>query len=312
MKLGIIDLGTNTFNLLIVEYLENANFRTIYNTKSIVMLGKEGINEGYISKTAFDRAFGALRKFREYLNFYHCDKIIAFGTSAIRSASNANDFIEKVENELQIQIQPISGDQEAQYIYHGVKHSVRFTDENYLILDIGGGSNEFIIANKDKLLWKHSFPLGGARLLDKFSPEDPISNKTIEKIHKYLESELELLKNALKQYPVTKLVGASGAFDSFTNIISFSKTNKPLSEGNSTTHLSLPDFKKLYQKITFLNRSQRLLVVGLDEFRVDSIVIALIFTNFSINLSNINEILHSTYSLKEGVAVVNGLTYSDK
>lgn len=305
MKLGVIDLGTNTFNILIAEIIENKPFKSLLSTESAVMLGKDGIIEGSISENAFERAFDILQYYKQLIDEFKCDKVIAFGTSAIRSANNANDFIDKIASELDINIETISGEQEAEYIYRGVNQSINFTNENYLILDIGGGSNEFIIANKDNLLWKHSFPLGVARLLEKFSPENPISEQTIEAIYKYLSIELKLLSEILQKYNVTKLVGSSGAFNSYANIIHHKKTNLPLSKAATNTHISLNEFNSLYEIIVNTTRENRLLISGLDDIRVDTIVMAIIFTNFTIKLSKVNEILHSAYSLKEGVATIN-------
>ena len=304
MKHGIIDLGTNTFNILIVEHFKDGSFDILLNIESPVMLGKEGINDGYISDKAFARAFNTLNDFKQSIDYYNCDRIIAFGTSAIRSASNADEFINKVDTELNIKIKSISGDQEAEYIYHGIKQSIDFTDENYLILDIGGGSNEFIIANSKELLWKHSFPLGVARLLERFKPSDPISELTINSINHYLSSELKILQEILTKYSVSKLIGASGAFDSFANILHYKKTGSALPKTTISSHISLNIFTSLYEEIINTTEKDRRLILGLGNIRIDSIVMAIIFTNFTIKLSNIDEIIHSSYSLKEGVAAI--------
>ena len=106
--------------------------------------------------------YTVLRGFRQLINEFKCEKTVAFGTSAIRSATNSGPFINKVSEELNIQIETISGQQEAEYIYQGVSQAIQFTDDSFLIMDIGGGSIEFIIANKDIVLWKQSLQLGGA------------------------------------------------------------------------------------------------------------------------------------------------------
>ncbi len=302
MKIGIIDLGTNTFNLLIVDAQKNKPFQTLISTKGAVMLGSDGLDKGYISDAALDRAFGVLSDFRAQIDQHACTKVFAFGTSALRSAKNAAQFIEKISAELDIQIKLISGDQEAEFIYFGVKEVITFTDENYLILDIGGGSNEFIIANRNELLWKHSFALGGARLLEKFKPANPITEKQIGLINEYLDSELFLLKEALKKYPVTKLVGASGAFDTYADVLSCKKTGLPQPKSEFISHISLSEFDTIYNLIVKSSREERLKIPGLESVRVETIVMAAIFTKFSLTLSGVNEVLQATYSLKEGVA----------
>jgi exopolyphosphatase/guanosine-5'-triphosphate,3'-diphosphate pyrophosphatase len=307
MRIGIIDLGTNTFNLLIVETKKGKPFTILLNTKLAVMLGSGGLNSGIISEEALNRAYGVLSKYRELLNKYNCGKVLAFGTSAIRSTSNSKQFIEKIATDLNIHIESISGDQEAEYIYHGVRASIEFTDENYLILDFGGGSNEFIIANKNGMLWKHSFPLGGARLLEKFKPSNPISENEIELLNIFLDSELQQLKEALKKFPITKLVGSSGAFDSFADVIYCKNTGLPQPKDVVSSRISLEEFEYIYSQIVKSSRQERLLIPGLEAVRVETIVMATLFSKFSLELSGANEIIQSTFSLKEGVAALFSL-----
>jgi len=302
MKVGIIDLGTNTFNILVAELEADKGFEILLNTKSPVMLGSEGINEGYISDKAFTRAYAVLRDFNQLINQFKCDKVVAFGTSAIRSASNSDDFINKIKKDFNIEIEPISGDEEATYIYQGVSQAVEFTDENYLILDIGGGSNEFIIANKDGVLWQHSFALGGARLLDKINPSDPITANEIDLLNIYINKELTILVDALKTYSVTQLVGSSGAFDSFAKISHRKKFNEPLPTSMLCNKISLDEFKTIYNEIIPSQRIERLMLPGLESIRVDTIVMAVLFTDYTLKLSGVKGIIQSSFSLKEGVA----------
>lgn len=301
MKVGIIDLGTNTFNILIAEIKADKNFEILLNTKSPVMLGSEGINEGYISDKAFTRAYGVIRDFSKLINQLKCDKVLAFGTSAIRSASNSSDFIGKIKSDFDIDIETISGDQEATYIYEGVKQAVEFTEEKYLILDIGGGSNEFIIADKTGVLWQHSFPLGGARLLDKIKPSDPIASGEIETLNQLLEKELGLLGDALEKYAVTQLVGSSGAFDSFAKINYRKKHDQPMPQDLINNEITIDEFQAIYDDLIPTQRIERLMLAGLESIRVDTIVMSALFTDFTLKMSKVKGIIRSAFSLKEGV-----------
>ncbi|MGD9992971.1 MAG: hypothetical protein AB7S69_06700 [Salinivirgaceae bacterium] len=302
MRTAIIDLGTNTFNLLIVNAAAKQDLQVLLNTKSAVMLGQEGINDGYISDKAFARAYGVLRDFSDLVRQFKCEKLIAFGTSAIRSASNSDAFITKIAKDLNICIEPISGAQEAEYIYYGVSQAIPFTDENYLILDIGGGSNELIIANKDGISWKESFALGGARLLERFKPSDPITPEQIAQINSYLEKELEPLFGAVNTHGVSKLVGSSGAFDTFADMLHYELTGLPLDKTRLSNEISLKQFQRIYRLITASKRSDRLMIPGMEALRVDTIVMASIFTRLVLERTGVNQIIQSAYSLKEGVA----------
>jgi exopolyphosphatase/guanosine-5'-triphosphate,3'-diphosphate pyrophosphatase len=302
MRVGIIDLGTNTFNILIASIEKNKPFEVLLNTKASVMLGQEGLNNGFISDKAFTRAYGVLRDFSQLVSEFKCEKVVAYGTSALREASNSHIFVKKISDDLNIQISTISGHQEAEFIYLGAREAVEFNNENYLILDIGGGSNELIIANKDGIHWKESFKLGGARLLERFKPEDPIAEKTIIDVNHLLEQELKPLSLALEKFPVTQLVGSSGAFDCYAAMVQYNETGNQLSKKPISSVITFEQFNAIYHKIIGSTRTERLLMPGLESIRVDTIIMASIFTKYVLTHSKVKGIIQSAYSLKEGVA----------
>ena len=219
MRIAIIDMGTNTFNLLIVETSDNNQYKIIFKDKAGVKLGKDGINNKLITPEAFERGINAISQHMESITRYNVEKIISTATSGVRSTENGKEFVDSIENKFGLKVRIISGDEEAELIYRGVKQVVKFNNENVLILDIGGGSNEFIIANSKGLIWKKSFKLGTARLLDMFKPSDPITLDQVKKVELYIDSELEPLYEAFEKYQPQKLIGCSGTFDSFRAMI---------------------------------------------------------------------------------------------
>ncbi|HXC03767.1 MAG TPA: phosphatase, partial [Bacteroidia bacterium] len=201
MRLAIIDLGTNTFNLLIAETHADGSYRVIFKTKVASKLGEGGINEGIIRPPAFQRGIDALKGYKIKMEELGVQTIYAFATSAIRSASNGSDFVQAVKEQTGIEIKVISGDREAELIYYGVRKAVHMQESYSLIMDVGGGSTEFIIANKHRIIWKQSFNLGAARLLARFHESDPITIVEIERLRAYLLKELLPLFDAVRQFP---------------------------------------------------------------------------------------------------------------
>jgi exopolyphosphatase/guanosine-5'-triphosphate,3'-diphosphate pyrophosphatase len=200
MRFAIIDLGTNTFNLLIAESDANKSFTKLFNTKVAVKLGEGGINEGYIADVPFQRGINALKQYQQYILDYDVEQTFAFATSAIRSASNGTEFVAQAKKVAGITITVIDGHEEAELIYHGNKMAVNMAEHTSLIMDIGGGSNEFILANHETIFWKNSYLLGAARLLDKFKPSDPITEKEIDDFNNYLREQLASLFEATKDF----------------------------------------------------------------------------------------------------------------
>ena len=296
MKTAIIDLGTNTFNLLIVE-----GSTTIFKTKIAVKLGEDGITKGYIAEAPFQRGFDALKKHLQTIEAFQVDRTLAFATSAIRSASNGVNFVAKVKTELGLHIEVIDGEKEAELIYLGVQQALDLGVGNKLIMDIGGGSTEFIICNKKEIFWKQSFQLGAARVLEEFQPKDPISSTEVKSIEVYLEDTLTPLWAALQKFPCDTLVGSSGSFDTLADVIAHQFYDIAILKGKTTYNFKLSDYYWLHDYFLKSNLEERLKTPGMIPMRADMIVISSIFINYLLKKQKMLSMKLSTYALKEGV-----------
>ncbi|OFX85753.1 MAG: hypothetical protein A2W99_05740 [Bacteroidetes bacterium GWF2_33_16] len=309
MRIAIIDLGTNTFNLLIADIKANKQYSIIFNDKTGVKLGKDGINKRIITPDAFQRALNGIAQHIKSINKFKAEKIVAIATSGIRSTQNGDELVSQIQKQFGVSVQIITGDKEAELIYRGVKQTIEFSIENILILDIGGGSNEFIIANKDGLQWKQSYNLGMARLLDKFNPSDPITTKEIEKVELYIDSKLKTLYNAVAIYKPTQLVGSSGTFDTIREmIIERKRLDKSHYELHKSFPVELDDYYLLHNALIKSTSQERLIMKGLEFVRVEMIVLASIFVKFIVQKLNIKSITQSSFALKEGMIdkIING------
>ncbi|MBI3500269.1 MAG: Ppx/GppA family phosphatase [Bacteroidetes bacterium] len=301
MRIAILDLGTNTFNIFVAEIFSDKTYSKLYKSKIPVKLGEGGINKNHIEPKPFRRGIKALKKHKKTAEEFGAENIFAFGTSAIRSANNGNDFIKAAKEKTGIDIKIISGDKEAELIYYGVRSAVKMDNTPSLIMDIGGGSTEFIIADKNKILWKQSFLLGAARLREKFHPSDPLTEPEKKKIEKHLEENLQPLFEAVKKFPVTELIGSSGSFDSLAEMIAYRYYDIGLLKGNTEYDFNLDDCKKLYDIILKSTIEERLHMKGLVKMRVDMIVVSAIFVDYVFEKLALKKMRLSRYSLKEGV-----------
>jgi exopolyphosphatase / guanosine-5'-triphosphate,3'-diphosphate pyrophosphatase len=299
MRIAVIDLGTNTFNLLIAEPGDKQKFNILFEQKRPVKLGKGGIASKTILPAARKRGMAVLKDYQKLTASYQVEKVMAFATSAIRSAVNGVEFTEDILDETGIRVEIISGDLEAEYIYHGICASVPLGEENVLILDIGGGSNEFIIGNARGIKWKHSYPLGMARIIEQFRLSDPVSDDDIIVLEKYFENQMNGLDAAVASYRPSILVGASGTFDTFASMLLSAKRN-----GNDNTTfrlINMNDYMQLHSQLLISTLAERSLMKGLEAMRIEMIVPASIFVNFVLRKYSIKEMIQTTFSLKEGV-----------
>ena len=300
-RVAVIDLGTNLFNLLIAEVNSDKTYQVIFQNKIVVKLGEGCINEGFIAPVPFIRGIEALKTYSKFIEKHNVEKVYAFATSAVRGASNGLDFVAKAKEESNIDVQLITGDKEAELIYYGVRDAVKMNHETSLIIDIGGGSTEFIIANSKQVFWKQSFLLGIARLFERFNPTDPITDNEIQTILDYLNGELQPLFDAVKKYPVTELIGASGSFDSIAEMVAHKFYSPEILDYKTEFTFNLDDCKSIHETILKSTREERMQIKGLVEMRVDMIVISSILVHFIIKSFAIQKMRLSTYSLKEGV-----------
>ncbi|MFM7727424.1 MAG: hypothetical protein ACKO7B_12020, partial [Flavobacteriales bacterium] len=180
-----------------------------------------------MSHDAMNRAISALGKFSVVLEKHQVVKIKALATSAIRSASNRQQFIHAVRKKTGIHITPISGAKEAALIMEGVRHTLPENIGRTLVMDIGGGSVEFILSEEGTTLWKRSFKIGAARFVEMFCPSDPLLMEEHDAIRQHIFSAIKPLQRALRQYPTDILIGSSGSFESYSAMIaaSASKTD---------------------------------------------------------------------------------------
>jgi exopolyphosphatase/guanosine-5'-triphosphate,3'-diphosphate pyrophosphatase len=300
MKLAIIDLGTNTFTLLIAQ-IKAKQYNVICKNKVAVKLGEDGIDKGIIEKKAFKRGLDAIEQHKKIIDLHAVDKVIAFATSAIRSTSNGNQFRKEVFKLYGIEIEVIDGNREADYIYHGVKQALDLGNDNCLIMDIGGGSTEFIIANKNEIFWKKSFQLGVSRLKEKLKPNDPIQKKDIDNLNDFFDCELKSLFQAIKKYEPITLVGSSGSFDSLATMIGYEFLDKDVLLEATTFDFKIDNLNWANQYLIKSDYQKRKKIKGISKMRAKMIVIASIFVQYIIEKSEIKNVKLSTFSLKEGV-----------
>lgn len=295
MKAAVIDLGTNTFHLIIAE-ITAGGITIVYKTNVPVRLGEGRINDNVIIPEAFERGIKTLKDFKEKIDEYQVTLIRAIATSAVRSATNGADFVASASSRAGIHIEVISGEEEAAYIFNGVK-ATGVIKETSLIMDIGGGSTEFIICSPDQSLWKKSYNIGAARLMQAFFHSNPINGADQSAIIGRLDGELAELKEACSTYQPKVLIGSAGAFETFAAML---LTNIDIKDISSAV-LDIEAYKVLSEKLISSSHEERLAMPNLIPLRVDMIVIAAMITNYVIKNMEVEAISLSTYDLKMGV-----------
>lgn len=301
-RLAIIDLGTNTFHLLIAEINERDDFRIAEKYKEPVKLGEGGINAGKIGSKAFNRGIKALKKFRKLIDSMHATEVRAFATSAIRGAKNGQEFIEAARKESGIDVRIINGNEEASLIYEGVRNGVLlpYEDDN-LIIDIGGGSVEFIVVRDGQAQLLRSLDLGAARLLEEINPSDPIQATEVKQVRARILESAKGLLSEIKEFRIARIVGSSGSFETLGAIIAQYKQDFLSSENLNSYRFSAREFNRIFRKLLESDRDARLQIPGMDPLRVDMIVMGSILIDLFVRELKVKELMVSSFALKEGI-----------
>ncbi len=293
-KVAAIDIGTNTFHLLIVEWdgIEK-KFNELIRKRFFVKLGAKNLFN--IDAEAYQRGLIAMEEFALLIEKHQIKKVIAYGTSAIRNAENASQFIKDVHSRTKILIEKISGDKEAELIFKGIKLSYPFREAPDLIMDIGGGSVEFIIADQNKMHYAQSFKIGVTLLKNQFHTNEPISLIQINELKLHLQKSLQVLINKLIEFKPKNIIGASGTFDVLENLLPKEKLS------DSANIIKTENLKSLIDNIVTKTLAERKQMKDIPLSRVDLIVVAVLLIEFIWGLQDFKHMVVTKYSMKEGM-----------
>lgn len=297
MKVAVIDLGTNTCNLLIAKFT-NEGHKILHQSKQLVKLGDGKIKENEISPEATLRTIDSFCKHKNIIEDFGAERVIVIATSAVRTAENKIQYLEKLGEASGWLVKLISGEKEAELIFKGVLLAFNYLDSPSVILDIGGGSNELILAHKKQVLWKESQPTGMARVINSFQISNPIQESEVNKLQTYFTEKHESAFKRCKGKNVKILIGCSGAFDTLADIID--EVN-PGEKARVTQEIMLDDFYAVYEKLIKSTRDERLQMTGMDYVRVDLIVPAVVLIETLIAQIGIEKIVQTDFALREGV-----------
>jgi exopolyphosphatase/guanosine-5'-triphosphate,3'-diphosphate pyrophosphatase len=291
MKRAIIDLGTNTFNLLIGE-VDNGHLNRLRTEKEAVLLGMNGINHGTIAEEAWLRGLQSLLRFKAYCVEEGVTDIVGYGTSALRDAKNGDLFIQEVKEQTGIQIQIISGETETKLIYQGVRWLYDFQKPG-MIMDIGGGSTEFILADSSGVQTASSFDIGVSRLYQEMGKNNNLTAQNYKFLEGYFDARLSGFFDANRS---ETLIGASGSFETFYEMI----YQKRFSSHNCIERLPM---NALMEKIDWVIDSRyedRMNNEWIVPMRKQMLPIAAYKIKWVMEKMGIKNVLVCPYSLKEG------------
>jgi exopolyphosphatase/guanosine-5'-triphosphate,3'-diphosphate pyrophosphatase len=295
-RVAAIDVGSNSLHMIIAQADTDGAITTLWRMKEMVGLGRISFPARRLSSEAMDRAIATLRRFQDVAQRRQCEKILAVATSAVREAENGGDFLERVRRELGLTIRVVSAREEARLIYLGVRHAVQLRGSPTFLLDVGGGSVEFIVADKTRPLLLESRKLGAARMTAKYVKSDPIDASDLKNLLAHYDRELSPVCEHVLSFKPTDALGTSGTLENLASMCaSLYGSNEGIIERDP--------LNKLVSKLLESRTKDRAEYKGLDDQRKDQIIAGSLLVNELFRRLNLEKVTICKSALREGILV---------
>jgi exopolyphosphatase/guanosine-5'-triphosphate,3'-diphosphate pyrophosphatase len=300
-RVTAIDLGTNSFHAVIVDIYSDGSFYTVDKLKEMVLLQDQGMGDR-LSDAAFRRGYDALKRIKTLSDHQNSERVLAYATSAIREAENGGEFIQKVIDDFGVKISAIPGRIEAELIGLAVQHGVTMPEAPSLIMDIGGGSVEFILADQEKMYHVSSKKMGVAKMTSRFVHNDPITKDEIAALEDHYRSQLTETAQSFAMHRGEILIGSSGTMENIALMVADHNKFSPSMSVNEL-RFTADEFYKLYEEVIVMKAEERSKLKGLDEKRIDLLPAGLVLMRYVLRTFGIKEVKISTQALREGIII---------
>lgn len=299
LKIAAIDVGTNSFHMVIASVNSRGMLQVVQRDKEVVRLGSSSGDMKYLQPDAIARGLKTMQAFAEIARSENA-KIYAVATSAVREAVNKDEFIEKVKATANVDIEVISGAEEGRLIYIGAMHALPIYDKKALLIDIGGGSTETVIGKQSEIIYVNSAKLGAIRLTKKFFEGGDYSQKQVKLCREYIKGDWSPTMKRLRNIGFETVVGTSGTITTLA-MMTLAANNEPLPEIMNGITIDAKSMLAIINKIVKLENPKKIeYLPGTDPARSDILLAgSLIIENAIIELG-IDKIFISSYALREG------------
>lgn len=296
-RIGIIDLGSNTARLLLVDVYEDGYFHLVDQLKESPRLGEGMEKDGFLKPARIQETIRTLKLFRKLCDVNGISRIIAVATAAVRRAKNQRSFLDEVSAVCGIKLRVLSAEEEAIYVYRGVINTMDIPKG--LILEIGGGSTKIVYYNRRNLLNFETLPFGAITLTEMFSQEGLSPIEQAKKIEEFFIEQLKNIPWLSTVDPETQLIGVGGTFRNLCRMTKIMK-KYPL----KTIHnyvVNDNDFSHVYDLVKSLDLDRKKKIKGLSSGRADIFPSALAAVSAFKNYMNLENIVISGSGLRTGL-----------
>ena len=296
-KIGIIDLGSNSARLVIVNLFQEGYFMVVDELKESVRLGQDMERDGFLKPQRVAETIKTLKMFRKLCDASGVSRIITVATEAVRKAKNQRSFLDEIQANCGIKIKVLSAEEEATLVYRGVINTMDIPKG--LILEIGGGSTKIVYYNRRNMLNYATLPFGAVTLTDRFAQDGQKPEEQNNRIEEFITEQLKGVEWLTTVDPDVQMIGVGG---SFRNLFKINKmVHKYPLDTVHNYHMLTEDFLPLYDMIKVLDLDKKKKIKGLSAQRADILPAALAVVKAFINYMNVESFTISGAGLREGI-----------
>ena len=296
-RIGIIDLGSNSARLVVVEMLGDGHYMVIDQLKESVRLGKDMERDGFLKPARIAETIKTLKMFRKLCDAYQIERIIAVATAAVRRAKNQRSFLDEVAATCSIKLRVLTAEEEATYVYKGVINTM--DAPKGIILEIGGGSTKIVYYNRRNLLAYETLPFGSVTLTELFGSDGLTPKEQTEKIEEFFTEQLKSLEWLQTIDPETQFIGVGGSFRTVAKISKMVR-KCPLSLIHNYV-VPAEEYGEIYNKIRSLDLDKKKRIRGISSSRADILPAAMALANAFMKYLNFQKFTVSACGLREGI-----------
>ena len=303
-----IDIGTNSIHLLVAAVdTELRTFSVLLTEKSTTRLGERDPHTGDLTPAAIERAFTTLRHCRELAASHGvaASDVVTAATSAVREAPNGREFLQSIQEQLGLQVDLVSGPEEARLIYLGVLSGMSFGEQPHLIIDIGGGSTELVLADGRDARVLTSTRIGAVRLQRDFVKQEPLPAQRVEFLRAFIQGSLEpavlQVRQQLQAGELPVMVATSGTALALASMAAADDPRPPLRMQGY--RLSRERLDALVERLLTLTPAQRRALPYFNERRAEIIVPGALILQTAMDMLSIGELVICERALREGLIV---------
>ncbi|MBE7087468.1 MAG: Ppx/GppA family phosphatase [Clostridiales bacterium] len=296
-KIAIIDLGSNTARLLLVEVRDNGHFQIIDQLKEAPRLGEGMERDGFLKPQRIQDTVRVLKMFRKLCDSNGIERIIAVATAAVRRAKNQRSFLDEVSATCGIKLRVLSAEEEAMYVYRGVINTMDVPKG--LILEIGGGSTKIVYYNRRSLLNHETLPFGAITLTELFASDGLSPNEQAEKIEEFFTEQLKRIEWLKDVDPEVQMIGVGGSFRNLCRMTKIMKKYQLKAIHNYV--VTDTDFNHVYDLLKGLDLDRKKKIKGLSSGRADILPSALAAISAFKKYMNLGNVVISASGLRTGI-----------